>query len=358
MKLPKLKSMSTWTLLLLLAIRRILAKPGPRVWIPSIPAIIVAIAIALSVAHWEWLRGYVNGIAPEEVESPSTTIRNLALGVAAFLALVVAVWRGCVATRQAEIAEQQLLNDRYQESTEMIGSTTMTVRLGGIHQLQRLAEGNVEQFHVSVMQALCAFIREPPIPIEDPPIQGRGPFSHVPADIRAALEAIQDRSRPGRREVETKARYLPDLRRARLQGADLIGMDLSGVQLDEAVLSGAALNGCYLVGSSMWNVDLSDAELEDAILCDADLFFAELDGADFTETDLAGADLTSASFSAEGLNPARGLTQPQIRTAIASRGSEPDLTGVRDAITREPLVWDGSTLTTSFNTDSQVADVP
>ena len=334
--------------LLMLRIRRIRLRPGKRVWVPALPAIAVAIAIASSVAYWDWLRGYDNGVPPMDLESPGTTIRNLALGVAGFLALVVAVWRGYVANRQAETAEQQLLNDRYQKATEMLGSEIATVRLGGIHQLQRLANENAEQFHVPVLQSLCAFVCEPPIPVGDESVGGRGLFSHVPPDIRAALEAMQDRSRPGRRDFEIKAGYRPDLRGAKLPGIDLIGMDLSGTQLDDAYLTGAAMNGCYLVESSMWNIDLSNAELEDAILCDADLFLADLQGVDFTEADLAGANVTGARFSDEGQNPARGLTQLQIGTAMAERGSEPDLAGVFDVETEEPVIWNGFTLTNRF----------
>ncbi len=347
LKRLKLGLVAKWTLLKM-RIRRIHLRPNRKVLIPTIPAVTVIVAIALSVAYWKWLRGYVDGMPPVDVESPSTTIRNLALGVAGFLALVIAVWRGWVANRQAETAAQQLLSDRYLKATEMLGSSIMTVRIGGIHQLQRLADENVEQFHVPVLQSLCTFIREPPVPVGDPAIAGRGPFSHVPADIRAALEATQDRGRHGRREVEIRARYNLDLRRARLPGANLIGMDLTGAQLDDANLSGAALNGCNLVESSMWNIDLTDAELEDAILCDADLFLADLVGADFTEADLAGAHVSGARFSDQGLNPARGLTQLQIGTAVATRGDEPDLTGVLDADTGGAIVWNGLTLTYRF----------
>ena len=334
-------------------ISRVRPKPPKQVWVPAITAITVIVAVALSVAYWNWLRGYVNGVPPEELESPSTTVRNLALGVAGFLALVVALWRGWVANRQAETAQQQLLSDRYQKATEMLGSSVMTVRLGGIHELQRLANENTAQFHVPVLQSLCGFIQEPTIPVENPSNASKGAFSHIPADIRAALEAIQDRGLNGRREIEIKEGYSPDLRGARLPGANLIGMDLSRTQLDEADLSGAALNGCFLAESSMWNAELSDAELEDAILINADLFLANLAGADFTEADLAGANLSDASFSDEGQNPARGLTQPQFDTAIADRGSEPNLMGVLDADTGEPLVWNGITLTNRFRLHSQ-----
>ena len=343
LKRPKMIFVAKWTQLKL-RVSRIHLNPNKQIWIPAVPVIAVSAAIALSVVYWGWLRGYVDGVPPREVESPSTTIRNLALGVAAFLALAVAVWRGWVANRQAETSEQQLLNERYQKATEMLGSPIMTVRLGGIYQLQRLADEQAERYHIPVSQSLCGFVLEPPVPVRDPSSRDIVAFAHVPADIRAALEAIQDRDSQDRLDIEVRAGYWPDLRRARLPGADLTGANLSEARLDDANLSGAVLERCDFHGSSMWGVLLIDAELLDANLCDADLFLAYLDGADFTNANLSGANVTGATFSVGGRNPAKELSQLQIGSMRAERGSEPDLSGVVDANSGEPLVWNGFTI--------------
>ena len=100
-----------------------------QTWAPMMPALVVIGAIIFSIEYWGWLRGYVDGVAPSTVESPSTTIRNIALGLIAFLALAVACWRGWVANQQADTAKQQLLNERYHKATEMLGSDVMVVRL-------------------------------------------------------------------------------------------------------------------------------------------------------------------------------------------------------------------------------------
>ena len=327
-----------------LGVRRIQLKPHRLIWIAPVPVAAMSVAIVLSAVYWDWLRGYLNGVPPQELESPSTTIRNLALGVAGIFALAVAVWRGWVANRQADTSEQQLLNERYQKATEMLGSPIMTVRLGGIFQLQRLANEQAERYHIPVSQSLCAFVREPPVPLGNPSNREVMAFSHVPADIRAALEAIQDRDSHDRLDIEVRAGYWPDLRRARLAGADLTGANLSEVRLDDADLSGAALERCDFYGSFMWSTVLVDAELLDANLCEADLFLAYLDGADFTNTDFSGAIVTGANFSIGGRNPAKGLTQHQVGTMRAERGSEPELTGVVDAESGEPLIWNGITI--------------
>ena len=61
----------------------------------------------LSTDIWDWLRD-----GPDGVESGSTTVRNLGLVVAGLIALPLAIWRSLVAQRQADTAQQSLLNER------------------------------------------------------------------------------------------------------------------------------------------------------------------------------------------------------------------------------------------------------
>ncbi|MDE0330255.1 MAG: hypothetical protein OXL41_00145 [Nitrospinae bacterium] len=113
---------------------------------------------------WDWLRNIQAGY-----ESPSTTIRNLGLFLAAPIALGLAVWRARVADRQAEAAQTQvatsqgsLLNERYHKGAEMLGSEALSVRLGGIYALARLAREHPEEYHIQIIRLLCAFVRNPP----------------------------------------------------------------------------------------------------------------------------------------------------------------------------------------------------
>ena len=97
-------------------------------------------------------------------ESGSTAIRNLGLVVAAIIALPLAIWRSIVAERQAATAQRQsetaqrgLLNERYQKGSEMLGSHVLSVRLGGIYALTRLAREHPGDYHTQIMSLLCAF---------------------------------------------------------------------------------------------------------------------------------------------------------------------------------------------------------
>ena len=106
-----------------------------RFWI-STSAVVLGIEFMLSIALWNWLSGD---------DSASTTIRNIGFIMAGSVALPLAIWRGIVADKQADTAQRSLLNERYQQGAEMLGNNVLSVRLGGMYALQRLAAEHPEQ---------------------------------------------------------------------------------------------------------------------------------------------------------------------------------------------------------------------
>ena len=181
------------------------AKVRPLLW----PLTIVAVLVSgwLIVQNWDWLSNDVwswlgtepNGEGRQETNS--TTLRNIGLVVAGLIALPLAVWRSLVAQkqaeaalrqadtalRQAETAQQGLLNDRYQQGAEMLGNDVLSVRLGGIYALQRLAEEHPEQYHVQIMRLFCAFVRRP---TEDQVLELRRIQGESIPPLREDVEAI------------------------------------------------------------------------------------------------------------------------------------------------------------------------
>ena len=104
---------------------------------------LLVLGIGIGLTAWQWI-GYTETI-PQLL--PAQHCETWALLIAGGLAAVFAIWRGWVAERQsqtaqrqAEIADQNLLNDRYQRAAEMLGSANHSVRLGGIYSLQQLGE--------------------------------------------------------------------------------------------------------------------------------------------------------------------------------------------------------------------------
>ena len=343
-------------------IRRILSFAEHRMAL--LAGLALAVVVAVSAVYWD------------ETEQ----IRNVGLVVAAIIALPVAVWRSRVADQQvgvaqqqADIAQQSVLNERYQKSAEMLGSAVLSVRLGGIVALERLALEHPAQYHAEVMKLLFAFIRQP---IEDeqarnvPMLDMRG----ARPDVQTAVDVVRTcRSRNS--TLEANSILWIDLRGANLRQADLTNIDLSvadvteligiagdplGVPTRRVVLSHADLSGAELIGATMPHclcdgtnfagADLGETELRDATflhanLRNASLAAADLAGATFLysnlrrvwlkETNLSGVEFSEASPGEAG------LTQEQLDEACADPNVPPKLDDMFDAETGEPLEWHG-----------------
>ena len=275
-------------------------------WITLSVAVMI-VEVILVVVLWDWLA---------KDESGSATIRNIGLVIAGSLAIPLAIWRAVVADKQASsaqhqtaIAQQGLLNERYQKAAEMLGSDVLSVRIGGIHTLRDLAVEQPNQYHVRVMQLLCAFVRNPAKSGADcGELVTRRIYSGVRfLTLREDLQAVMDVIR-GRSNADV---YLEERERfsLQLQYADLRGATLHGADLRRAILWGADLSGAYLASTRLDCARLNDARLFDT------------------------------QFSNEGDDPATGLTQQQLDEASEDTEAGPKLTGVLDAETGHPLVW-------------------
>ena len=286
------------------------------------------------IHYWDWLQAeQLNGEIVAK-ESGSTTVRNIGFVVAGLVALPFAIWRSWVAHRQADTAQKTLLNERYQQGAEMLGSNFSTVRLGGIYALQRLAEEHPEEYHLQVMRLFCAFARRPtrdeglkqsPDPAEE------SELPELRQDVQAVMTAIS-----------ACHAMQHDLERQQYDGQaplNLKGANLPCAELWSTEFSSAHLPGVNLAGANLWN-----ANLYHAVLWEANLSHAKLQRAYLYEARLQDADLSGAEFSLDGENPATGLTQFRLDQARADPDDPPQLDGVVDAETGKSLVWGGRPL--------------
>ena len=255
---------------------------------------------------WEWMQSASDG-----GESNSETVRNVGLVIAAIVALPLAIWRSWVAGRQAtaalrqsDTAHQELLDARYQQGAEMLGSSALSVRLGGIYALRRLSEDHPEIYHIEIMRLFCAFARNPTGDAGSPAWQdsrGRDPWEEIEGpqlreDVRAIMDAIRFRATRAI-DLEKTAGFILDLSGANLQGANFLGADLSGANLGRTHLKYAVLRNANLSGS--WF---------DSVLPSP---------------------------------PVNGLIQSQLDQACADPDNPPVLNGIVDDGTNEYLVWHG-----------------
>ena len=186
-------------------------------------------SVFLAVRCWGWLH------PPDSTTvSNSETLRNVGLLIGGLLAFVFAGWRAWVAERQANTAQRQaetafvqaetthqsLLNERYQRGVEMLGSTVLAVRMGGIYALNRLAEERPQQYHIQVMELFCAFLRFP-TPDEGLDAQANDHEGHdgeeapiLRPDMQDIMQAIGSRSPSGQSlegQLEGFKLYLRDV---------------------------------------------------------------------------------------------------------------------------------------------------
>ena len=240
----------------------------------------IIVCIVCIVWRWDWLSGGEQGTTPSE------TLRNMGLLIAGVLALAFALWRACVAEkqsatarRQADTAQLDLLNDRYQRGAQLLGNDDLSVRMAGIYSLQRLAEEDPDQYDLQVMQVFCAFVRNHTE--DDESFRRRSERiirldKVIPEDVQTALAAVRKRCQLEQSQFKLP-KFTVDLSGAILNGCDLSKMDLSG-----ANLYGAQLNNCDFSESSLSGADVGRANFHNA-----NLNKSILSGARFWRTDLS-----------------------------------------------------------------------
>ncbi len=304
------------------------------------------IAAALAAApyfSWDyWLKGG-NALRSE-------VVRNLGLLAAAVIGLVVGSWRAVtgymqaraaqaqataateqarIATQQFNIAEQGHITDRFSRAVEHLGSAQLPVRLGGIYALWRLIKDSPERDVISVIDILCAFVRDPPKPPVDrpePDIHEDGPAAaedeanatgKLRTDVQAILKLIGNENAVYRALLP--AEYRLDLTGANLRHAHLTEADLHGAKLTGAKLAHADLAGANLAGANLAGANLAGANLAHANLPMADLTRVDLWGANLTVAHLYGANLTGDNLRDANLTNAdllsANLTGANLRGA-------------------------------------------
>ncbi len=287
---------------LVIRLRDFLLKWESTIWF-TVTLVILISGITTSWLFW--------GQLTEDTGSISTAIRNVALVIGGTAAIILALWRSRIHERQANTAEQGLLNERYQRGAEMLGHSIPSVRMAGINALRSLADSYPEQYHCQVVGLLCAFLRHPTkdVSIVTP--------MTLRADVQEAITVVGRRSKRGI-SIERKANLNLDLHGADLSCGQLSGMNLAGANLSHAKLQNASFSSLpytqpdpseplspspnkqvasVTVYMKPVGPDLSGLEEHLTDLSSAILERADLSGAKFLGTDLSAADLTNANVA-------------------------------------------------------------
>lgn len=245
------------------------------------------------------------------------------IGGAALLISILFTWRSGRATQaNAELAADKQITEVFSKAIEQIGNKSMTVRIGGVLALGRIARQSRKD-HWAIMEILTAHLREMS---SDKDEQMQFPSSDGPAvskedsnsrksygvsSLRSEAKAIVEVLRLRNSEYET------DEQRLNLEKANLEGMDLSGADLRRARFIGADLRRAKLSRARLDNADFSGSKLCDADLTEVCLIGTNLIGADLERAILIGVDLRGASTYAINLSGASLIeckTEQRART--------------------------------------------
>ena len=305
-------------------------------WFTALALVLLLAGVLFSHVFWDWLHPNTSAEA-----SKSATLRNIGLLIGGTLALVFAVWRSWVAEQQKATAHDSLLNDQYQRGADMLGSGVLSVRMGGIQALTRLAETYPAKYHIAVIELFCVFSRFPTI---DPELESESEL--LREDVQAVMNAIGDRSETGLgyENVKHYRLQLPgvDLRRANLYKANLTGANLNRARLNDANLLEANLSCAVLVNADLTRANATQAKFRWADLSNATLHDTNLSGAVFRERVTRKDSLIPCLPPGEAVSA--GLTHFQLHLALAKPDTPPILNDTIDAETGHPLVWEGNTL--------------
>jgi len=273
-----------------------------------------------------------------EAAAPHESLRNLGLMLAGFFGIGLATWRSTVASAQAKTAQQGHITDRFSKAVEQLGTENVTVRIGGIYALKRIAQDSRDRDHISVMEVLTNFIRHSPYAkqqreakdkddnldryfalckedekyAEKHPTPEHGHIIDCP-DIIAAIDTIQTRT-ADQKIFETSHNYIPTLKNANFSYFNLDDVDLSGFDLNGVNLQKANINGVNLSNVDLSGYDLKNADFSCAILLNIDLSKSELVGSSFLGADLTGAILTRALLHNADFTEAN-LTRANLKDA-------------------------------------------
>jgi hypothetical protein len=237
----------------------------------------------------EWMANQYYFAEPKDWASQVTANRAMLVNLLGGLAVAITIYfTYCnfkVAQENVKLTADKSITDTFSKAVEQLGNSDMSVRLGGIHALARIARSSQSDYF-SVMQVLTGFLRNR----YRSPRNGTSDASTLPGESRCPVEAQVVLVIVGDRYWPVPVGYC---------------LDLSYLELCDAWVLRSDFHDVYF-----WHVKLTGWNFQGANLRDADFKGAVLRDCDFTD-----ADLTAANFEDATILTPKGLTRGQLSNA-------------------------------------------
>lgn len=196
-------------------------------------------------------------------------------------------------SKAAEAALQSSEQTFFKDSIESLAHSSVSVRLGGIYNLNALAISNKYRSK-EVLEILCAHLRS--ITKED---KYKKNYARKPSmEINTLLDLLISKGselRAAYKESSDKECIL-NFRGAFLNGGNLRDSELKGADLSEVQIQGARLEKARMQGAYLWKAKMQGADLREAQMQGARLANAEMQGVNLSKVQMQGANLQEAQM--------------------------------------------------------------
>ena len=260
-------------------------------------------ALALTVMVSDSAADYLQQLLREKYEVLKT--------IGFCIAGIVSIWLALAANKRANAMDATAKNteegqrqERLKNAIEHLGHDKDSVRMGGAHELFRLAK-DTGDLRRTVFDILCAHIRQ-----TTGENKYKEKYETKPSEEVQNLLTLLFTQEPDvffiKHSINLQGSYLngATLRQARLKYANLGEVQLRDANLSRAQLQGADLGEAQLQKTFLWEAQLQGANLSNAQLQEAVLWEAQLQRADLSEAELQGADLSGAELQGADLSGA------------------------------------------------------
>ncbi|MDJ0728946.1 MAG: pentapeptide repeat-containing protein [Crocosphaera sp.] len=227
------------------------------------------------------------------------------------------------AEKNVEVVQNSQITERFTKAVEQLGSDNLSIRLGGIYALEKIAQDAPETYHWTIMEILCAFIRNHELSISKKEIKQEKTIQKN-RDLQAALMVI------GRRNTKYDSeKSLLDLRGSNLSFTQLDNdnynfskavfyeCNFTGIKWNKVHLQAAFLNYSDLTNALFYYCDLTGANLEAITITKAKFNSSNLQKANFEATKTFGeAGFRKANLEGTNFSFCDNLTEREIKAAI------------------------------------------
>ncbi|WP_166791037.1 pentapeptide repeat-containing protein [Cryobacterium glucosi] len=260
-------------------------------------------------------------------------------GLLALVGIYYTHQRSIVERATNRLQQDSNYTDRYTAAITQLGSDNLTIRLGGVYALERIARDSTGD-RETVEDVLAAFVRmDAPRAAKELEVNDPQVLFSAPVDILAAATVLS------RRDVKLQIgdRQI-DLSGAQLGSVEMVNAtSLNDVSLSGANLHRALLMSAYMSGANLFDTNLRSANLVEANLTTSWLLGTHLENANLRDANLSGAHLYGAYLDGASLQGAI-LTDAQLNQSRLNGANLTSVVGWSSEQLEKAGSWDISTI--------------